>query len=115
MRRSVEDSWRYLESQGETMPRDPSGRPFVPPTMPSYGDEERGFSFFRTRAEGRRLQQSQPAADVLRTVSASACVVRQHRPVRVPDALERLRGVRLLDIRPVRGRATSRGPPAVIV
>lgn len=51
MRRSVEDSWRHLELQGETMPRDPGGRPFVSSAMPSHDDEELGFSFFRTREE----------------------------------------------------------------
>src|SRR5262245_39094725 len=29
------------------MPRDPDGRPFVPPRMPHYDDENIGFSFFR--------------------------------------------------------------------
>jgi BTB/POZ domain-containing protein KCTD9 len=46
-RRSLEETWRHLECQGEEMPRDRDGRPFVPPQMPSYEDEEPlGFSFF---------------------------------------------------------------------
>jgi uncharacterized protein YjbI with pentapeptide repeats len=56
MRRSVEESWRHLESQGETMPRDPSGRPFVPTAMPNYDDEELGFSIFRSGAEDADLR-----------------------------------------------------------
>ena len=55
MRKSIEETWRYLEARGETMPRDPSGRPIVPPAMPSCDDEEPGFSFFRTRAEDADL------------------------------------------------------------
>jgi uncharacterized protein YjbI with pentapeptide repeats len=46
-RRSLEETWHHLEAQGEEMPRDPGGRPFVPPHMPSYEDDEPlGFSFF---------------------------------------------------------------------
>jgi uncharacterized protein YjbI with pentapeptide repeats len=45
-RRSLKQTWRHLESQGEEMPRDSAGRPFVPPQMPSYEDTELGFSFF---------------------------------------------------------------------
>jgi uncharacterized protein YjbI with pentapeptide repeats len=45
-RRTLEETWRHLESQGEEMPRDSDGRPFVPPQMPNYEDEELGFSFF---------------------------------------------------------------------
>jgi BTB/POZ domain-containing protein KCTD9 len=48
LRRDLEGTWRYLERQGERMPRDPQGRPFLPPRMPSYDDEEPlGFSYFR--------------------------------------------------------------------
>ena len=45
-RRSLDETWRHLESQGEKMPRHSDGRPFVPPHMPNYEDEELGFSFF---------------------------------------------------------------------
>jgi uncharacterized protein YjbI with pentapeptide repeats len=45
-RRSLEGTWRHLEAQGEKMPRDPDGRPFVPSQMPNYEDRELGFSFF---------------------------------------------------------------------
>ncbi len=45
-RRSLEDTWEYLETHGEEMPRYSDGRPFVPPRMPNYEDEELGFSFF---------------------------------------------------------------------
>jgi uncharacterized protein YjbI with pentapeptide repeats len=46
-RRSLDETWDHLESQGEEMPRDSDGRPFVPPHMPNYEDKEPlGFSFF---------------------------------------------------------------------
>ena len=47
-RRSLEDTWSYLEATGISMPRDVHGQPFVPPCMPSHDDEEPlGFDFFR--------------------------------------------------------------------
>jgi uncharacterized protein (TIGR02996 family) len=52
-RKSLEETWRYLEAQGKEMPRDPDGRPFVPPQMPSYDDESPlGLSYFRSGLEG---------------------------------------------------------------
>lgn len=51
MRKSLEETWRYLESQGEEAPRRPDGQPFVPKAMPNYDDEELGFSYFRCRLE----------------------------------------------------------------
>src|SRR5262245_46783838 len=51
MRKSVEETWSRLESLGESMPRDPSGRPFIPAAMPNHDDEDLGFSFFRAGAE----------------------------------------------------------------
>ena len=48
MRKSVDESWRHLESQGEEMPRHPDGHPVIPGRMPSYDDAEPlGFSYFR--------------------------------------------------------------------
>jgi uncharacterized protein YjbI with pentapeptide repeats len=47
----LEETWRYLESQGEETPRRPDGRPFVHDRMPSHDDEELGFSYFRYRLE----------------------------------------------------------------
>jgi hypothetical protein len=38
-----------LEAQGEPTPRRPDDRPFVKDMMPSYDDEELGFSYFRYR------------------------------------------------------------------
>jgi uncharacterized protein YjbI with pentapeptide repeats len=55
MRKSVDESWRHLESQGEMMPRDPSGRPFVPQAIPNYDDEELGSSLFRSGVEDADL------------------------------------------------------------
>ena len=45
-RRSLDETWQRLESQGEAMPRNSAGQPFVPPQMPNYEDKEVGFSFF---------------------------------------------------------------------
>jgi uncharacterized protein YjbI with pentapeptide repeats len=49
MRKSLEETWRYLESQGETTPRCPDGRPFVHVAMPNHDDEELGFHYFKYR------------------------------------------------------------------
>lgn len=51
MRKSLEDTWRYLESQGEETPRRPDGQPFVHDAMPNHDDEELGFSYFKYRLE----------------------------------------------------------------
>ena len=48
MRKSLEDTWRYLQSEGEEAPRRPDGRPFVPDAMPSFDDEQLGLRYFRT-------------------------------------------------------------------
>jgi uncharacterized protein (TIGR02996 family) len=51
-RKSLDETWRYLEAQGEEMPRDPDGRPFVPPQMPSFDDEAPlGLSYFKSGLE----------------------------------------------------------------
>jgi uncharacterized protein YjbI with pentapeptide repeats len=51
-RRDLEETWRYLEGQGQRPPRDARGRPFVPPRMPSYDDKAPlGFSYFRYRLQ----------------------------------------------------------------
>jgi len=47
-RRSLDETWRFLEEDGLEMPRDEAGPPHVPSEMPSYNDEGRlGFSYFR--------------------------------------------------------------------
>lgn len=48
MRKSLEETWRFLESVLEDMPRHANGSPAVPDRMPSCDDEEPRFSFFRT-------------------------------------------------------------------
>jgi hypothetical protein len=50
-RRTLAKTWQHLEKEGDDMPRDAKGKPFVPPQMPRYDDDELGFSFFRTRAD----------------------------------------------------------------
>lgn len=52
MRKSLEETWRYLEAEGEDVPRRADGRPFVPDRMPSDDDEVLGFSYFRYRLVG---------------------------------------------------------------
>lgn len=51
MRKSLEETWRYLESQHARVPRHPDGSPAVPDRMPSFDDEEPGFSYFRSGLE----------------------------------------------------------------
>jgi BTB/POZ domain-containing protein KCTD9 len=47
MRRSLEGTWRFLESTGVAMPRRPDGRPFVHAAMPNHDDQELGFYFYK--------------------------------------------------------------------
>ncbi len=52
LRRSVSDTWKFLEADGLKMPRTTEGEPLVRSTMPSIYDEEPlSFSFFRTGVE----------------------------------------------------------------
>jgi uncharacterized protein YjbI with pentapeptide repeats len=50
-RKSLEDTWQYLESQSQHPPRHPDGQPFVHEAMPNYDDEELGFNYFKNRVE----------------------------------------------------------------
>jgi BTB/POZ domain-containing protein KCTD9 len=51
-RKSLEETWRSLESEGEEMPRHPDGRPLVPERMPNFDDDEPlGYWFFRCGLE----------------------------------------------------------------
>jgi uncharacterized protein YjbI with pentapeptide repeats len=50
-RRTLAATWKHLEAQGETVPRDSKGKPFVPKKMPAYDDNKLGFEFFRTFCE----------------------------------------------------------------
>jgi BTB/POZ domain-containing protein KCTD9 len=52
MRKSLEETWRYLESEGEEVRRHPDGRPVVRDGMPSIDDEEPlGFTYYKYRLE----------------------------------------------------------------
>lgn len=55
MRRSVEESWQWLEQNGYEAPRLPDGGPFIPQQMPSTDDEELALRFFRTLLEDEAL------------------------------------------------------------
>jgi len=46
-RRSLDETWRFLEQDGSSMPRDAYGRPFIPLRTPRHDDVELGFSCFR--------------------------------------------------------------------
>ena len=47
-RKSLDETWSFLDAIGMQMPRDGQGRPFVSARMPSYDDREPlGVSFFR--------------------------------------------------------------------
>jgi uncharacterized protein YjbI with pentapeptide repeats len=51
-RKSLEDTWQYLESQGTQAPRHPDGRPLVHDAMPNHDDDEPfGVRHFRTHRE----------------------------------------------------------------
>jgi BTB/POZ domain-containing protein KCTD9 len=50
-RRSLAETWKHLEANGQRMPRDGKGKPLVPPQMPNHDDDELGFSFFRNSVE----------------------------------------------------------------
>jgi uncharacterized protein YjbI with pentapeptide repeats len=47
VRKSLEETWRYLEADGAQPPRRHDGQPLVLAAMPSDDDEELGFSYFR--------------------------------------------------------------------
>ncbi len=53
VRRSLEETWRFLASEGERVPRRPDGEPFVPDAMPNHNDPAGriGFSYFKYRLE----------------------------------------------------------------
>jgi BTB/POZ domain-containing protein KCTD9 len=51
MRKSLEDTWRYLESEGEETPRRADSCPFVHESMPNIDDEELGFHYYKYRLE----------------------------------------------------------------
>jgi uncharacterized protein YjbI with pentapeptide repeats len=51
MRKSLEETWRYLEAEGEKAPRRPDGRPFVHDAIPNFDDEELGFHYYKYRLE----------------------------------------------------------------
>ncbi len=48
-RRSLAETWTYLDTDGLEMPRGSEGEPFVPAAMPNHNDDTLGFSFFRGR------------------------------------------------------------------
>ena len=51
MRKSLEETWRYLESQGEVTPRRLDGHPLVADSMPNFDDDELRFSYYKYRLE----------------------------------------------------------------
>jgi hypothetical protein len=57
-RRSLEDTWKYLDKQGHSMPWTRDRKPFVPPRKPRYDDKVLGFSFFRCVLEDADLSNT---------------------------------------------------------
>ncbi len=55
MRKSLEETWRYLESLHSDVPRHPDGSPAVPDRMPTIYDEVSRLGFFRTGRDGTDL------------------------------------------------------------
>lgn len=51
MRKSLEDTWNFLESQGKTAPRHLDGTPLIHEMMPNFDDEELRLSYFSYRLE----------------------------------------------------------------
>jgi len=51
VRKSLEDTWLYLQSEGEETPRRPNGLPFVPDAMPNIDDTELGLTYHKYRLE----------------------------------------------------------------
>ena len=51
MRKSLENTWRFLESEGEETPRRPDGQPFVHDAMPNHDEDELGFHYYKYRLE----------------------------------------------------------------
>jgi uncharacterized protein YjbI with pentapeptide repeats len=54
VRKSLEDTWRFLEAEGWEPPRR-DGHPLVSAAMPNFDDEDPRFSFFRHRLEDADL------------------------------------------------------------
>jgi BTB/POZ domain-containing protein KCTD9 len=52
VRKSLEETWRFLEAQHSDVPRHPDGRPFIRDRMPGIFDElPLSFSYFRSGLE----------------------------------------------------------------
>lgn len=47
MRKSLEDTWRHLEAEGEVMPRRPDGQPSVRDAIPNGDDEDVGLYYYK--------------------------------------------------------------------
>jgi uncharacterized protein YjbI with pentapeptide repeats len=54
-RRSLEETWKHLKKQRHQVPFTRDRKPFVPPRMPRYDDDQLGFEFFRTGLEDSDL------------------------------------------------------------
>jgi BTB/POZ domain-containing protein KCTD9 len=54
-RRNLEETWQHL---GDEMPRDESGRPYIPSAVPNLHDEKRGFTIFQSELRGMDLSNS---------------------------------------------------------
>jgi hypothetical protein len=50
-RLSLEETWAKLEAEGEEMPRDGAGQPYVPANMPRYDAKPIGFEIYKSGYE----------------------------------------------------------------
>ncbi len=58
MRKTLDQTWQYLESMGQEMPRLTDGAPHLPSRMPNFDDEDAvNATFFRSGWEGTDLSE----------------------------------------------------------
>jgi uncharacterized protein YjbI with pentapeptide repeats len=56
LRKSLEETWRFLEAKGAALPRTADGAPHLPSRMPNIGDDSPvNIIFFRTGWQGSDL------------------------------------------------------------
>lgn len=69
MRKSLEETWLFLESKGANMPRTPTGAPHLPDRMPRYDDSSPvNMTFFRTMWTGADLSElTLPKSNIARS------------------------------------------------
>jgi hypothetical protein len=54
-RKTLAETWAYLERRGAEAPRDAAGAAFVPAAKPRPGQRKRGFNYFKAALEEANL------------------------------------------------------------